>query len=316
VSSSMKKLIENIKIIANDDCTVLIEGATGTGKEMVANSIHYNSLRRDKTFIKVSCALLSREVLESELFGHEKGAFTGAIRQKIGKFELADGGTLFLDEIDDVPLDLQVKLLRFLQEKEIDRVGGEETISLDVRVICATKADLRSLVSAEKFREDLYYRLNVAHLKIPPLRSRKDDIAPLVSYFLKKYSEIKGKPNLKVCPEVLDVLMRYDWPGNVRELENVVESAMAFCASDTIQINDLPEYICFDRETAKPYRLMIEGKDSIGMPAVLQEIENDIIEWALKKADGNQQKAADILGMPRTTLRQKMTRLKEKKESH
>lgn len=312
-SSQMRKLADQIKIIADDDCTVLIEGETGTGKEMVANSIHYNSRRRNNPLIKVSCALLSREVMESELLGHEKGAFTGADRQKTGRFELANKGTLFLDEIDDVPLDLQVKLLRFLQEKQIERVGGEKTFSLDIRVVCATKADLSELVDRGKFREDLYYRLNVAHFEIPPLRERKDDITPLTSFFLKKYSEIKGKPYVNVSSEVIDLLMGHGWPGNVRELENAIERALAFCASDIVRVSDLPEYLCRGQGDNKPFSLMLEGRSSLNLPAIIQQMESELIEWSLKIADGNQQRAADNLGIPRTTLRQKMAKLKDAK---
>ena len=234
-SKPMQLIFDQIRKIAPTDSSVLISGESGTGKELIAHSIHNFSPRQEKSFIKVNCGALAEGLLESELFGHEKGAFTNAIKQKRGKFELADGGSIFLDEIGDISENVQVKLLRVLQEKEIDRVGGEQTKKVDVRIIAATNRNLFELVQKGKFREDLYYRLNVIPLDLPPLRHRKDDIPLLVDHFLKKKGAEMKKPISKMSPQTLEALQEYDWPGNIRELENLIERALVLCDRDEIQ---------------------------------------------------------------------------------
>ncbi|MFQ5637647.1 MAG: sigma-54-dependent transcriptional regulator, partial [bacterium] len=236
-SVAMQEVYKQLEIVAPTDTTVLIEGETGTGKEMVANAVHYNSHRKDKPFIKVSCAMLSKDILESELFGHERGAFTGALKQKKGRFELAEGGTIFLDEVDDIPVELQVKLLRVLEERSFERVGGTQTFNIDVRVIAATKTDLRRLVEQGEFREDLFYRLNIYPVRLPSLRERKDDIRLLFDHFLK---ELWSNDSPEIDPVVIKYLMDYSWPGNVREFKNVIERLTLSCHCNPIVPDCLP----------------------------------------------------------------------------
>ena len=303
-SKVMIKTLDTIKIIADRETTVLIQGESGTGKELIASSIHYNSSRKNGPFIKLSCAALNKEILESELFGHEKGAFTGAIKTKKGRFELADGGSMFLDDVDDIPIEMQVKLLRVLQEREFERVGGEKTISVDVRLICATKKDLTNLVKQGRFREDLYYRLNVVAITIPPLRERKEDIPLLISYFIKKYSKLLKISEPDISQEALDLLMKYNWPGNIRELENVVEHALVFSSANGIMLQNLPEHL--RKFESVPGETPLSLKDKIDYQDAIAEYEKSLIKWAHKKANGNQVHMAEILGIPRTTLRNKM----------
>ncbi|MGD8724611.1 MAG: sigma-54 dependent transcriptional regulator, partial [Desulfobacterales bacterium] len=242
-SKKMRDIFDTIKKVAPSSATVLIEGESGTGKELVARSIHFNSARREKPFVAVNCSALAENLLESELFGHEKGAFTGAVATKKGRFELADGGTLFLDEIGELSANLQVKLLRVLQEKVFERVGGIRTISVDIRIIAATNKDLKREMIDNRFRDDLFYRLNVVHIALPPLKERKEDIRLLVNHFIKKYaSERKDEaPIMGVDQEVDRLFYDYNWPGNIRELENVIERVMILCAGDTIRVQDLPK---------------------------------------------------------------------------
>jgi len=308
-SKPMMKILETIKTISDRETTVLIQGESGTGKELIAGSLHYNSSRKDGPFVKLSCAALNKEILESELFGHEEGAFTGAIRNKKGKFELSDGGSMFLDDVDDIPIEMQVKLLRVLQEREYERVGGEETISVDVRLICATKVDLAILVKQEKFREDLYYRLNVVAINLPPLRERKEDIPLLINYFIKKYSKRLKISRPDISQDTLDLLMKYRWPGNVRELENVVEHALVFTSNNKITVQSLPENLKKFESISDKIHLDLQEKDKIDFQDEVAEFEKNLIKWAYKKADGNQIKMAEILGIPRTTLRNKMIKL-------
>ena len=308
-SKPMMKILDTIKTISDRETTVLIQGESGTGKELIAGALHYNSSRKEGPFVKLSCAALNKEILESELFGHEKGAFTGAIRTKKGKFELSDDGSMFLDDVDDIPIEMQVKLLRVLQEREYERVGGEETISVDVRLICATKVDLAILVKQGKFREDLYYRLNVVAINLPALRERKEDIPLLINYFIKKYSKRLKISRPDISQDTLDLLMKYHWPGNIRELENVVEHALVFTSSNKITVQSLPENLKELESISDKIHLDLQEKDKIDFQDEVAEFERNLIKWAYKKADGNQINMAEILGIPRTTLRNKMIKL-------
>ncbi|NOR64917.1 MAG: response regulator [Candidatus Scalindua sp.] len=308
-SQSMMKIFKTIKTISDRETTALIQGESGTGKELIAGALHYNSSRKDGPFVKLSCAALNKELLESELFGHEKGAFTGAIRTKKGKFELSDGGSMFLDEVDDIPMEMQVKLLRVLQEREYERVGGEETISVDVRLICATKVDLADLVKQGKFREDLYYRLNVVAINLPALRERKEDIPLLINHFISKYSKRLKISRPDISQDTLDLLLKYNWPGNVRELENVVEHALVFTSDNKITVQSLPENFRQLEAVSGKIHLDLKEKDKIDFQDEVAEFESNLIKWAYKKADGNQINMAKMLGIPRTTLRNKMIKL-------
>ncbi|HID94752.1 MAG TPA: sigma-54-dependent Fis family transcriptional regulator [Candidatus Latescibacteria bacterium] len=301
-SERMRKVFERIKKVASSDSSVLIYGESGTGKELVARAIHSYSNRSKGPFVKVNCAALAEGILESELFGHEKGAFTGAIRRKKGKFELADGGSIFLDEIGDVPPTTQMRLLRVLQEREFDRVGGEETIKVDVRVIAATNKDLPAMVRGGKFREDLFYRLNVIPIELPPLRERKEDISELVHHFLKKKCTELGKRVLKIDPKAMEILMGYDWPGNVRELENVMERAIVLCDTDRIGANDLPVLV---RNLEREHILKLPDKD-LPLTEMLEDLERQLIERAFEKAKGVKTKAAKILGIKTSALYYKL----------
>ncbi len=309
-SEAMRKVIETVKSVSDRDTTVLIRGESGTGKEKIAGAIHYHSNRRIGPFIRVSCAALNREILESELFGHEKGAFTGAVKTRRGRFELAHGGSIFLDDVDDIPLDMQVKLLRVLQERTFERVGGEETICVDVRVICATKKDLLDHVKEGYFRDDLYYRLNVVPVNIPPLRERKEDISGLVNYFLKKFISQNEDALPGVSQEAMSALLNYNWPGNVRELENVIEHAVAFSSeSNGISLETLPEYLRRIDIRTDLLSMDLYNRESINLQDTLTEVEKKLIQWAHQKTNGNQVKMAEILGIPRTTLRNRLMKL-------
>lgn len=309
-SKAIRTVFEKADAVADSDTTILIQGETGTGKELLGNALHYNSHRKMGPFIKLSCAILNREILESELFGHEKGAFTGALRRKRGRFELADKGTIFLDDVDDIPFELQVKLLRVIEEKTFERVGGEQSLSVDVRVICATKKDLKQMVSEGEFREDLYYRLNVVKIKLPPLRDRREDISLLAQHFLKKLSNEKNKSVKNFSPEVQKILLRHDWLGNVRELENVVEHSVTLSKSDRITEDDLPDYLHDVRVQGGVFSLNVGRNKQIDLSEAISEVEAKLVSWALKEAGGNQVKAAELLNIPRTTLRDKLARLK------
>jgi DNA-binding NtrC family response regulator len=290
-SPKMLKIFELIKQVAPTTATVLILGKTGTGKEVIARAIHKQSRRRDKTFIATSCAALPESLLESELFGHEKGSFTGAVERKKGKFEAGDKGTLFLDEIGEINENTQIHLLRALEEKKITRVGGNEEIDVDVRVIAATNKDLKTLVNQEKFREDLYYRLNVVTIDLPDLKDRKEDILPLAEHFLKKYAAENDQPVKGFTPAVIKFMLNHPWPGNVRELENLVERGVILSKNNVISLDELPRDIA--RSTPA------EGKS---IDAV---VKNHILD-VLEETDGNISKAADILGIRRMTLYNKL----------
>jgi DNA-binding NtrC family response regulator len=292
-SEKMQEVYQIIKTVAKTDATCIIYGETGTGKELVAEAIHNLSLRKDKPLVKVSCAILSESLLEAELFGYEKGAFTGAYTRKLGRFELANKGTIFLDDVDDIKPDLQVKLLRVLQEREFERIGGQETISVDVRVICASKIDLKEMVKEKKFREDLYYRLNVIPIYLPPLRERKEDIPLLLEHFIDKYTKDK---KIKFSEDAIEVLMSYHWPGNIRELENVIERIIVLQEKEIVSKED----VSFIKE-----ELIKEGEEK-SIDEVLREKEKEYIIKVLEKTGGKKKEAAEILGITYKTLWQKM----------
>ncbi len=298
-SNYVNELKETLKIISQSNSTVLITGETGTGKELIANLIHYNSPRKDKPLIKVSCGILSKEVIESELFGHEKGAFTGADKLRIGRFEKADQGTIYLDDIDDVPLEVQVKLLRVLQEQEIERVGSSEPIKIDVRIIASTKADLSKLVKEGKFREDLFYRLNVLPIHLKPLRERKEDIGPLFNYFLNQFSYQK---KYEVEDSVYEILKNYRWPGNVRELKNLTERLTILCYDCKITSSRLPQELF---STEMDYNQLISNQNK-SLTEIVEEVEKKLIQNALLRTANNKAKAAELLGLPPSTLKSKI----------
>jgi Nif-specific regulatory protein len=290
-SDSMQEVFGAIHRVAPSKANVLLRGESGTGKELVAKAIHFMSPRSKGPFIKFNCASIPEGLLESELFGHEKGSFTGAAAMRKGRFELADGGTIFLDEIGDLPLTLQPKILRVLQEKEFERVGGERTIKVDVRLVAATSRNLEELVRDGNFREDLYYRLNVVPVYLPPLRDRREDIPLLLEYFLKKYNEENSR-EVKISAEVLEVLGGYDWPGNVRELENAVERLVVMCSGKTAAKTDLPMNI---RDNSSRSRIAVHMKDAL--PSAIEDIERNSLIETLGRTAWNQAKAARMLGI-------------------
>ncbi|HOE08461.1 MAG TPA: sigma-54 dependent transcriptional regulator [Treponemataceae bacterium] len=296
-SAEMQKIFDMVRRVADSKASVLITGESGVGKELIANAVHNLSSRKDKSFIKVHCAALSETLLESELFGHEKGSFTGAVARKRGRFELAHGGSIFLDEIGEIDQNVQIKLLRVLQEKEFERVGGEETIQVDVRVIAATNKDLEKQISLGKFREDLFYRLNVVHLHIPPLRDRKDDIPLMVTQFLEEFARENGKTITGIDSRARSALYTYDWPGNIRQLRNCMESAVVMCQGTSIALDDLP-----------PSVIQNTHADTIQIPVgiSLSEAEKIIIQQNLAFQNGNKSKTADILEIGRKTLHRKL----------
>ncbi len=301
-SGKMEEVLNLTGRVAKSEATVLIRGESGTGKELIANVIHQASPRAGRPFIKVNCTALPENLLESELFGHERGAFTGAIQRRIGRFEQAHRGSIFLDEIGDLSPSLQMKLLRVLQEKEFERVGSNETIKVDVRVTAATNRDLEEALRNKTFREDLYYRLNVVAIFLPPLRERREDIPPLIDHFLKKYSEKNRRAIPGVSKDARDLLLQYDYPGNVRELENIIERSMVVSRGDTITMQDLPFQV---REEARNARLHPRtGGESLN--TMLSQLERDLITKALEEHGGVQTKAAESLGLSERVLRYKM----------
>jgi len=301
-SEKMRELYEKIKKVAPTNSTVLICGESGTGKELVARAIHYNSLRAGGPFVAVDCTALPETLLESELFGHVKGAFTGAVADKKGLFEVADGGTIFLDEVGDISPAIQAKLLRVLQERAFKPVGGTKTIQVDVRVVAATNKNLEELVRKGSFREDLYYRLSVIPLYIPPLREREGDIPLLARHFVRKYAEENGKEVEGISDEALRLLVQYPWPGNVRELENVIEQAVTLATGSLITPEDLPEHIKSGRIEHLANNITLQGtlKDTI------ETLEKELILKALREAGGNQYRAAKRLGLSRQNLQYKI----------
>ena len=302
-SDKMKDIFEKIEIIAPTDTTVLITGESGTGKELVANAIHYNSPRKNEAFIKVSCAALPETLLEAELFGHERGAFTGALKQKKGRFELAHKGTLFLDEIGEINQTVQVKLLRVLQGREFERLGGTSTINVDVRIIGATQRDLKKEVQKGSFREDLYYRLNVVPVHLPALRDRKEDILLLMEHFLNMYSKHMNKPMKGISTEAREFILKYDYPGNIRELENAVKRALTLSRDKEIQPWDLPEDMCtICREGSKVGERLSYSEP---LPTAMSLFEKQYVSKVLEETKGNKTLASKLLGISRKTLWEK-----------
>jgi len=304
-SKEMEQVLNTAGRVAKSKATVLIRGESGTGKELIAKAIHYTSDRKDKPLITVNCAALSENLLESELFGHEKGSFTGATSQRIGRFEQADRGTLFIDEVGDIAPQTQVKLLRALQFGEFERVGGSSTIKVDVRVITATNRNLEEMIAGGSFREDLFYRINVVTIHIPPLRERKTDIPVLVDFFLKKYSKENRKEISGLSREALDYLMRYNFPGNVRELENIIERAVVLTRSDVITTADLPIGLTDLTETG----ILDPADFSNSYTEKVSAFEKSMIETALNLKNGNQTRAAEMLGISERHLRSRMQKL-------
>jgi DNA-binding NtrC family response regulator len=334
-SALMRAVFEFLRIIGNSDSTVLVTGESGTGKEVTATLIHQNSRRRHHPFVAVSCALFSETLIESELFGHERGAFTGAIKDRPGRFELAERGTIFLDDIDDVPLSMQVKLLRVLQNRTVERLGGTRTVPINVRVIAGTKRDLKQLVAEGKFREDLFYRLNVLPVSLPPLRERPEDIPVLMEHFLQRYFRRRGEDVPPISDAVQQAFMRYSWPGNVRELENACERIAQICSCGTVRIGCVAASVLFHVGPAPVLGrppLVLSGPEAVAISSVpvtgpapgpvshtigatavagegpislddrLKEMEASLITWALKVSGGNKSKAAELLHIKRSTL--------------
>ncbi len=299
-SAMMREVLQSVGLIAPSDATVLILGESGTGKELIANLIHARSPRAKKPFIKINCAALTETLLESELFGHEKGSFTGATGRKLGRFELADGGSLFLDEVGEMSQTTQVKLLRVLQEQQFERVGGTEPITVDIRIITATNKDILEEVKANRFREDLYYRLNVVPVQLPSLRERREDIPPLAVYFLDFYSEKNQRGFMKILPDALDAMMRYDWPGNVRELENTIERGVIIARSEHLTTEELPPNIRKIAESETGY------DSDVTVGGTIKDMEKEFIARTLVSVAGNRTHAAKILGITRKTLQNKM----------
>ncbi|MGF1572693.1 MAG: sigma-54-dependent transcriptional regulator [Sumerlaeia bacterium] len=333
-SSAMRQVFELIENVVDTDVTVLVTGESGTGKEMIASAIHHNSPRKTAPFVKVNTVAIPETLLESEMFGHEKGSFTGAITQKIGKFEAASGGTLFLDEIGDMPIVLQAKLLRVLQEREIERLGSTKTIPVDIRIVCATNRDLSESIRENTFREDLYYRINVMPILLPPLRDRREDIPLLVDYFIQRYAPRFARPVESVHPDAMDLILSYKWPGNVRELENLMQRTILMTRETQIQVKDLPPVIKGSAgNTPLPLKTSREMEE-IGLTNPLRDLDlselldtedfsrplsdrlamlNDhvelfLIKAALIKSNNHRQETADLLGISRKSLHNKMVR--------
>jgi two-component system response regulator PilR (NtrC family) len=302
----MQEVYSLIQQVAPSRSTVLVSGESGTGKELVAKAIHNNSTRRDKAFVTVNSGSLPNDLLESNLFGHVKGAFTGAVSPKKGLFEVASGGSIFFDEIGTVHLETQAKLLRVIQEKEFMRLGGVDTIKVDVRIIAATNTDLKQLVEQGGFREDLYYRLNVINVVLPALRERKEDIPLLVNHFLVKYGEENGRPNLTLEREALQALVEYDWPGNVRELENVIERAVVLAEGNSIDRRLIPDHIRATPSFRVPQ--VVVPEEGISFREVITDFEKKLIESSLETSGGVQKKAAQLLGLKPTTLNEMIKR--------
>ena len=306
---AMKRIFELVDTIAGLNSTVLIQGETGTGKELIAKAIHFNSPRKDQKLVSINCGAIPENLLESELFGHVKGAFTGAVQTRIGRFEQANGGTIFLDEIGNMPVSLQVKLLRVLQEREFERVGGNSTVKVDVRIIAATSSNLEQMVKDGTFREDLYYRLNVIPINLPPMRERREDIPLLVQKFVEHFCDAHRLDLKTVSPQVMKALMAYDWPGNVRQLENLVERMVALTGNrPAILPADLPAEIQ-NRDSLNLVPLIEIPEEGINFQNVVTDMERELILQSLRKTNGNKKLAAKLLNLKRTTLIEKIKRI-------
>jgi two-component system response regulator AtoC len=301
-TDKVQELFRLVKDVAATNTTILIRGESGTGKELIANAIHYNSSRVKRPFVKVNCGVLAESLLESELFGHVRGAFTGAIKDKIGRFEMANGGTLFLDEIGDVSLNMQLKLLRVLQEGEFERVGGTETIKVDVRIIAATNKDLEKAMEEDKFRQDLYYRLNVIPIEVPPLRERGEDIKYLIYHFMEKFNKVYGKNIKDIEPKALTLMEGYSYPGNIRELENLIERIIVLDKKGMIRVNDLPAYI----RNVETHELEEDIDLDRGLNSLVEDYEKKLIISALEKNNNNKVQTAKQLDMNRSTFMSKI----------
>ncbi|MGD9817269.1 MAG: sigma-54-dependent transcriptional regulator [Desulfomonilaceae bacterium] len=301
-SQKMRQVLETVAMVAPTEASVLILGESGTGKELIANALHQGSSRCDRRFIKINCAALPETLLESELFGHERGAFTGAVGRKPGRFELADGGTIFLDEIGEMTFSTQAKLLRVLQEREIEPLGSTRTVKVDIRVISASNRDLKDEVKKGNFREDLFYRLNVVPIHLPPLRERKEDIPLLIDHFLHIYNEKNNRSLKGFHPRALDAMMRYSWPGNIRELENVVERAVILTMDEYVSFSELPESISGETATT----IQAPSKSGIVPGMTIRELEKELILVTLEHNDGNRTRTAGFLGITRRTLQNKL----------
>jgi DNA-binding NtrC family response regulator len=311
-SARMRAIFDFVKVVSKSDSSVIITGESGTGKEVIANLLHHSSSRRHQPFVAVSCALFSENLIETELFGHERGAFTGAIKDKPGRFEMAQGGTLFLDDIDDVPLSMQVKLLRAIQNRTVERVGGTRSITVNVRVITGSKRDLKKMVAEGNFREDLYYRLNVLPITLPPLRERREDIPVLTEFFFKRFARSRGIETPQISPAVRYAFSRYRWPGNVRELENSCERIIQTCTCGTVRSGCLSAGVLFGAgdPVAPPAATELTAGEptAVSLDDRLREVESNLIAWALKVSDGNKSKAAELLSIKRSTLGDRITR--------
>ena len=308
-SASMQAIYKRIGIVANKTSTILIEGETGTGKELIAKAIHYNSSRKNHPLVSVNCGAIPSNLLEDELFGHVKGAFTGAHQHRVGRFEQANHGTLFLDEVSSMPMDLQVKLLRVLQEREFQRVGSAANVKVDVRIVAATNGNLLAAVEKGEFRNDLYYRLNVIPVNVPPLRERRDDIPLLVEHFIRKFCNEQKIPNKKVSDEALQYLVNHDWPGNVRQLENMAEMAVTLSDDrELLDTNDFPA-VCRPAKPADPVSEIEFPDDGINFNTVVSNLEKRLILQSLEVARGNKKKAATLLRLKRTTFVEKLRRM-------
>lgn len=317
VSEAMQQVLEFVQKVADSDSTVMIQGESGTGKELVARMLHFNSLRRDRPLVPVNCGAIPENLLESELFGHEKGAFTGATHSRMGRFELANGGTIFLDEIGEMSLPLQVKLLRVLQEREFERVGGNRTIHVDVRIIAATNQDLELQVEERRFRKDLFYRLNVIPILIPPLRDRRSDIPLLIEHFLARFNQSKHTDVSGFMPDALQLLIEYDWPGNIRELENMIERLVVLKKQGTLTVEDLPPKIGRPPVVSEFKEQFIRfNDDGINLSREVEQYEKHLIMEALRKANGVTSRAAQLLHLNRTTLVEKLKRKGVDPRSH
>jgi len=312
-SPKMQEVLATVERVAPTNSTVLLGGESGVGKDMIARAIHQHSRRASGPFIKINCTAIPENLLESELFGYEKGAFTGAVSSKPGKFELADKGTIFLDEIGDVPGNIQAKLLRVLQDREFERLGGTKTLKVDVRVVAATNQDLRAALEQGSFREDLYYRLNVVPINIPPLRERREDIPYLLDRFIARFARESGKPMRSITPAAQKVLMEFHWPGNVRELENIIERAVALSSGDVIDVGD----IRLDLSPTKsggtsPATSAMSATSAVPFPPpgmTLEHFEDEMIREALRRANGNKSQAARLLGLSRNALRYRLSKM-------